>query len=341
VSLLGELFDLVSANHPGLPGDAGFALLANVAALDGIESQELLPGIVVRRAEPNEIETLRTMLELYRPGPPLSHARNPYETEVEITETGPPHGRSYVTKDLPKELWQYHVIAYTGSRAEETARDLVTATLLTDSHLVLGPAVGTEHWESGFGRSLAGCGPAFARLWDELCVSDEALLHPRAEELQEAAEVYERLDRFSDERTDLHAVLRGLEQLDFLPAHSPLLFLGYISVLESLITHRPDPKDAYDSLSRQVRQKMLLIGRRSRLLIPYELFDENVPANTLWTKLYDYRSRVAHGAVSDFQGQLQALRNPETALEFVRRATVAVARQVLEEPELLADLREC
>jgi hypothetical protein len=61
----------------------------------------------------------------------------------------------------------------------------------------------------------------------------------------------------------------------------------------------------------------------------------------LWGKLYEYRSIVAHGSQTDFESNLKCLKDPATALSFITSATVSVFRQMLEEPELLADLREC
>ena len=115
----------------------------------------------------------------------------------------------------------------------------------------------------------------------------------------------------------------------------------YFSILESMITHAPDPKDPYDSLTRQVRQKMLLIGRRCLIPVPYDVFDTGASPDTLWTRLYEYRSKIAHGAPTDFSDKLQCLKNSEAALAFVARATVSVMRQALEEPDLITDLRAC
>ncbi len=41
----------------------------------------------------------------------------------------------------------------------------------------------------------------------------------------------------------------------------------------------------------------------------------------------------------DFNGSLRCLKDAKAALAFIDLATVAVMRQTLEEPELIADLR--
>ncbi len=48
-------------------------------------------------------------------------------------------------------------------------------------------------------------------------------------------------------------------QLKALPHFSPLRFLGYFAMLESLLTHAPNPSDPYDSITRQVQKRRALL----------------------------------------------------------------------------------
>ena len=75
--------------------------------------------------------------------------------------------------------------------------------------------------------------------------------------------------------------------------------------------------------------------------MPYGVFDTDESPDRLWTRLYEYRSAVAHGATPNFEGRLKCLRDHATALEFISCATVALMRQALEEPDLIADLKAC
>ena len=131
-----------------------------------------------------------------------------------------------------------------------------------------------------------------------------------------------------------------LGQLKRLPYHSPLRFLGYFAILESLLTHAPKPSDPYDSITRQVIKKLTLLDHRWTPKIDYTPFGDAKPEK-VWSRLYSYRSRVAHGGEPDFDGELSVLKNKETALKIVKETTKAVIRQALLEPQLLLDLREC
>ena len=63
--------------------------------------------------------------------------------------------------------------------------------------------------------------------------------------------------------------------------------------------------------------------------------------DTVWSKMYTYRSRVAHGGAATFSGELETLRSHEVALQLITEAVKAVIRSVLTEPRLVLDLREC
>jgi hypothetical protein len=76
--------------------------------------------------------------------------------------------------------------------------------------------------------------------------------------------------------------------------------------MESLITHPPRPTDTIDSITRQVKQKVMLLDNRWQPRIDYRSFGENRP-DTIWKTMYSYRSCLAHGAKPDFKGDLQLL----------------------------------
>ena len=57
--------------------------------------------------------------------------------------------------------------------------------------------------------------------------------------------------------------------------------------------------------------------------------------------MYEYRSAIAHGVKPDFAKDLQILKSHDHALELLKETVKAVIRQVLVEPTLIHDLREC
>jgi hypothetical protein len=329
-----DFLKTLAVNHPEL-NNSGFAHLANVGDLKAETLFDLGDGLRIRKALQNEVSTLHILADITRSLSPLVPTRNPYETQSH-SESASPDQVSYTTIDLPVEKWKYHVIDFVESNVR--LHDFVQASVLTRTRLELGPTVMAI---GGLGGTCFTWCPTFGRLWNELRLSDESFLSLASSDLEDLRNVHQKVTVFDNDIVNLRGAIKQYVQLDEIPKSSPLRFLGYVSVLESLITHAPDSKDPYDSLTRQVRQKMLLIGRRCLIPIPYATFASDVNQDTLWTRLYEYRSAIAHGATPDFSGRLSCLKSASAALTFLASATTSVMRQALEEPELLADLRSC
>lgn len=125
-----------------------------------------------------------------------------------------------------------------------------------------------------------------------------------------------------------------------MPYNSTLRFLGYFAILESLLTHPPKSSDPYDSITRQVKNKINLLNNRWEIKLDYSNFGE-ARDGTIWNKMYAYRSSVAHGGNPDFSGELSILGSHLNALKLVKETVKALIRQVLFEPQLMMDLRKC
>lgn len=321
--------DLVS-RYTGKP-DGGFALIANVETIDA--SVEVLPGLTLRRAEPHEAATLHEFLR-HSPSTvwPMSDP-NPYETRLIVEHVGENQQRFH-WQPLDEHEFKYVVAAFIGSNAQ--AHHLVERSPLTSFELELGPAFISIAGGSGYIG-----GPDMDRTLQSLQRDETPFLRLDQQAVAALHDVYTRYDALGDSRIGLRATLDQYNQLKRIAPTSPLRFLGYVAIIESLITHKPDPKDPYDSLTRQVRQKMLLLSRRFCLKLNHDHYFPSATPKTVWTQLYAYRSDVAHGVKPDFTRTLKVLRGPTQALDFIRAATRSVMRHALDEPDLVADLREC
>jgi len=133
---------------------------------------------------------------------------------------------------------------------------------------------------------------------------------------------------------------RQLQGLKGLPHDSSLRFLGYFALLESVLTHSPKPEDRYDSITRQVQKKLSLLNSRWARKIDYGPF-AGATHEKIWSKMYEYRSKIAHGGTADFSNDLKVLKGVSEALTLIRETVKSVLRHALLEPQLLRDLREC
>jgi hypothetical protein len=122
------------------------------------------------------------------------------------------------------------------------------------------------------------------------------------------------------------------------PANHLLYILGLFTVIESLLTH--SPHGGYDSLGHQIKSKMRLLDKRFQQPLDMSPFGTIEP-DKLWSKLYEYRSRVAHGGNLEFTGELLVLKSRDTVLRFLEQATKRLLRHALWEPQLIKDLQKC
>jgi len=134
--------------------------------------------------------------------------------------------------------------------------------------------------------------------------------------------------------------LNDFIKMRMLDRRSNLALLGYFALIESILTHAPKLSDPYDSITRQIKSKMALLHERFEFAPDYRVFGEVKP-DKIWSSLYSYRSKVAHGSQPDFSKDLKIIKSHETALYFIRSATRALLAQVLKEPKLIRDLQQC
>src|SRR5262245_53073493 len=161
-----------------------------------------------------------------------------------------------------------------------------------------------------------------------------------ASDIEAIQDIYSQLQNHDRRLVDFKRLVAQLGQLKGLPHSSPLRFLGYFALLEALLTHQPQPSDPYDSITRQVKKKLALLNHRWSPSLDYSPFG-GVKTDTIWSRMYDYRSLVAHGGTPNFAGKLALLKNHDAALTLIKDTVKAVMRQTLAEPQLLVDLREC
>jgi hypothetical protein len=119
---------------------------------------------------------------------------------------------------------------------------------------------------------------------------------------------------------------------------SELYPLGLFAIIESLLTH--EPHGGYDSLGHQIRSKIPLLENRMPAKLDYSCFTTKDSSQT-WSKLYKYRSLIAHGGIADFtSAELKALKGASETKTFLDRAVKSIIRIAMKEPQLISDLQK-
>ncbi len=311
---------------PGLLQSSGFIFLANVGQLADFESKEICSGYDLRRASSEEADMIRRALSQLSP----DKGRWIYEIRW-------PHAGGALEL-LEESDWRYYVVNFTDRYAQlsklETALSLHPLGLEI-SLWFLHP--NEKNWAAQ-GYKLA----SLFQLYQSVEYQDATFFKTvTVKDLIEIHGLCSQIEKHDHSVLNLEPLFVGLKDVKALPPKSPMRYLSYFAILEALVTHSPKDGDPYDSITRQVKKKMALLNRRFPRELPYGVFG-NASTDTVWGKLYSYRSKIAHGSNADFSsGDLSTLHGADRALAFLREATLAVVRQALSEPELLADLREC
>jgi len=297
----------------------------------------------LRRANGDEIEGIKRTVE--RLGAGMLFDYGLWEDPLEASPlSSPTDHRVSVDRlervgfSLPKEDWRYYVVAYNGNNA--VLNELTNAFNLSSLELEVGFTVSHTDLGAGPQESIIWNPSRLFHVLEGAKWTSDFLVDVSPAAVPEALSTYTSLRDYDHAVLNLHMVLLQMRHLKALPHTSPLRFLGYFGILESLLTHNPKPTDTIDSITRQVRTKLKLLNRRFADAINYSGFEAN--ADTVWKRMYGYRSVIAHGGTANFEhGELAVLKSPTQAMALLKHTTKALIRHTLNEPQLILDLREC
>ena len=150
-----------------------------------------------------------------------------------------------------------------------------------------------------------------------------------SDDVAEIVETAAELDKADRKLVDARELAGRLAELRVLPSYSPLLFLAYFAILESMLTHQPKPTDTIDSISRQIKKKIALLNGRFSVPLDYQPF-QNVNLDQIWGAMYTLRSTMAHGGEVDFESrELRLLKDFESALALLKDAVKKTVRHCL------------
>jgi hypothetical protein len=238
---------------------------------------------------------------------------------------------------LPLEEWRYHVVAFRGDNG--ILNELTTAFDLSHVELEVGFTVAQLDLGLGSQQSIVWTGARLFHVLEAAVWSSDFLVDVSRDDVSEITSIHASLRSYDHMLLNLKRPLLQMSQLKGLHHESPLRFLGYFTILESLLTHPPKGTDTIDSITRQVKKKLALLDRRFVTAIDYSGFDAK--PEKVWGEMYSYRSVIAHGGIPDFKKDLAALKSPKRALQLLKETTKALIRHALREPHLIVDLREC
>ncbi len=314
----------------------GYYFIATV-----LDMQLALPAAITStmrldRATNVQIETIKKMLSRNSFGG-MQNSPHYYEGKkiVEPLDNG---GSKFYFTELPRQEWRYYVINYSGYNIDITiffrVSTLVYPYLLSFIHVAT-----TEEFGTGEARAW-GYEDGSQIFYDSLFAETKAHVFDEST-LTQIVKLYKKfhlLEAVKHEgilrAIDYHSNIKRLRNINH------LLVLAYFMIIEMLLTHNPNDKELGDSLSHQIRTKIALLVPRLAKPIDYSIFGNNIKSEKLWTKLYNYRSKIAHGDHVDFEsGDLSTLNSQKAADEFLGNATKSLLAHAIEEPDLVNSLK--
>jgi hypothetical protein len=288
----------------------------------------LAPGHELRKATQAEVLAIKEVLTK------LAAITNWFRWEADPVKEGTKTSWPRIAEDR----WRYFVITFEGSNA--TAAEIERTLCIAPSELKIGFTLMRRAFPSKITPTLVYHG---ARLFTQAHAAANGhlpFLDITNSDVEAISALHYRIRAYDQATIDINRLMDQVLDLDALPCDAPLTFLGYFAILESVLTHNPKPTDTIDSITRQVKQKVLLLNNRWQPCLDYSQFGASKP-DAVWSKMYSYRSCLAHGGMPDFKGDLQLLGDRDGALNLLKQAVKGVLRQALIEPQLILDLRNC
>lgn len=307
-----------------------FCFVLTDAVLDDASPLELIPGYVLEKANSDQIEKIRGFL-IQRFD--FSELSPPYEWNI---TPGASEGQLKASL-MERKDWRYLVINFEG--ANRDVEHLGWALHLCEEELEIGPSyVVVPPFGGGWVQQRA----FITSFYNQFVPYIELPKSIRTRSLSNCRQYFDQIETLVPNHPNIRRAIREFAYLRALPRSSRFVIMGYFMVLECLITHAPKPSDSGDSLTRQIKSKMTLLERRFCRPLNWSVFSGNIPHETLWGKLYTYRSRIAHGAEIDFtDNELSCLKSDAIISQFMREVVKLVIIRCLAEPILMQDLQRC
>lgn len=158
----------------------------------------------------------------------------------------------------------------------------------------------------------------------------------------------------------INAILSKFEELKFpfiakalndfvsikdISERSSFKVINCFSVLESLLTSNKSKLSNNSSLSNQLKKKINLLNNQFKDKIEFSQYftgPDTITLEIIIEKLYQYRSDIAHGNLSDFEKDLHIFKTQQEKIyPFLLILLQKCLIFSLENPQLIKDLKEC
>ena len=161
------------------------------------------------------------------------------------------------------------------------------------------------------------------------------------EDLKQLSENYAALKAVETQHPRIHRAVHRFHYLKALPRQSSMLIVGYFSIIEALIAHKPRLQESLDSINHQLQSKLILLSKRFQRRLDYTAHFGKLGEDKIWKRLYAYRSAIAHDPLVEVDSEFKELGNQANIRSFLNEVVKLLLLFGLKDPEFLADLKNC
>jgi hypothetical protein len=155
------------------------------------------------------------------------------------------------------------------------------------------------------------------------------------------SENYAALKAVESQHPRIYRAVHRFHYLKALPRQSSMLIVGYFSIIEALIAHKPRLQESLDSINHQLQSKLILLSKRFQRRLDYTAHFGQLGEEKIWKRLYAYRSAIAHDPLVEVDSEFKELGNQANIRSFLNEVVKLLLLFGLKDPEFLADLKNC
>lgn len=311
-----------------------FISVLNNIEVNGKLPIEITPGYKFERANVLQVNKIK---ELLKERWEYSKFALPYEYRLEKFFDKESGNQKINRLRIPSDEWRYWVISFDDFNIDKSPNIRLAASLIDNdfdfSFNVLGGALKSSNSPNMFFSSHA-ISPIIA---EYLTCEYFHCLPPtiiESSELQIISKLYHQIVEVKKKHKLMERALKRWERLRVQPQYSDLMIIGLFSVIECLITYKPN-MDKDPSLTKQVTTNMLEIEQHFDSKVDHADYFDLSDKEKLWKGLYEYRSRIVHGNQTVFTGNIRHLKNRTAVTEFLIGIVKRLLRATLIDPSLL------
>ncbi len=305
-------------------------LIANNVVVDGALPFEIGAGVVLRRPDEQELPRIRELLA------PVARPFIPYECQFTSME----NGKIQIERIEDLNQWHYYVLS--DDQGGSKVHELESALLFLEPSIELSVRVisritGEHATPENFGHAPPQ--PYILERYHYYALHNTERVVIRTVDFEVAEQLRVKLASLPDRYAFIRLASDMMTEIRLIPWRSRLQVIGYFSIIESLVAHKPRLPESLDSISHQIQGKLQLLCNEAGFA---SIVDGHFSSDkTIWKCLYAYRSALAHGNAVNFNGQFSILKSQENVARFLASLTRRIMLFALDRPQLLSDIKQC